>query len=74
VRRGDKMKVKTIEEFSDQNQRNIDYEKLEFFMREKLNELYQKEKTLPLFDYQEIRNSAMIDLIYEIMPSLKEEI
>lgn len=68
------MEVNTIEKLIDSNQKSIDYQELYSFFNQKLNELYQKDKVEPLFDYQEIRYSAMIDLIYEIMPSLKKDI
>jgi len=67
------MKNNIIEDLIDDNKNKIDFQKLQFFMNEKLNELYQKEKTTPLFDYHDIRYSAMIDLIYEMMPSLKSQ-
>ena len=64
----------TIENLKDIDNNNIDYEKLYSFMNQKLTELYKKEKTVPILDYQDIRYSAMIDFIYEIMPSLKKEL
>jgi len=66
--------IVTIENLTDGDKKNIDYEKLYSLMNKKLKDLYQKEKITPLFDYQEIRYSAMIDFIYEIMPSLKNEL
>ena len=68
------MKSETIENLDGVKNRNIDYQELYFFFNQKLKELYEKEKVTPLFDYADIRYTAMIDLIYEIMPSLKEEI
>jgi hypothetical protein len=68
------MKTKTIENLITKGENNIDYQKLYLFMNHKLDDLYKKEKITPLFDYQEIQYSAMIDLIYEIMPSLKNEL
>jgi hypothetical protein len=66
------MEIKSIESLIDGKNNNIDYEKLHYFMSEKLNDLYNKGKTIPLGDYQDIKNSAIIDFIYEILPSLKE--
>ena len=43
-------------------------------LKQKLDELYKKDRDTPLFDYDQIRYSAMIDLIYEIMPSLRQEL
>ena len=68
------MELETIEDLIDEKNKNIDYQELYFFFNQKLKELYEKEKVTPLFDYADIRYTAMIDLIYEIMPSLKEEI
>jgi len=69
-----KMKSETIENLDDVKSMNIDHRELYFFFNQKLKELYKKEKATPLFDYADIRYTAMIDLIYEIMPLLKEEI
>ena len=44
------------------------------FLNQKLKGLYEKDKAEPLQDYSEIRYSAMIDLIYELMPSLRNEL
>lgn len=66
------MKEKTIDDISNA-QRTIDYHELQLFMHEKLKELYDKDRQTPLFDYEQIRYSAMIDLLHELMPSLKEE-
>lgn len=66
--------IVTIENLTDGDKKNIDYAKLYSFMNKKLKDLYQREKIIPLFDYQDIRYSAMIDFIYEIMPSLKNEL
>ena len=68
------MELETIENLDDVKSKNIDHQKLYFFFNQKLKELYEKEKATPLFDYADIRYTAMIDLIYEIMPSLKDEI
>ena len=68
------MKIKTIDNLIEKGENNIDYQKLYLFMNQKLDDIYQKEKIIPLFDYQDIRYSAMIDLIYEIMPSLKKDL
>ena len=68
------MESKTIEDLINSKGQNIDYRDLHSFLNQKLKELYDKEKSTPLLDYSDIRNSAMIDLIYEIMPSLKDEI
>lgn len=67
-----KMKSETIENLDDVKSGNVDHHELYFFFNQKLKELYEKEKVTPLFDYADIRYTAMIDLIYEIMPSLKE--
>ena len=69
-----KMRSETIDDLIDEKNKNIDYQKLYFFFNRKLKEIYKKEKVTPLFDYADIRYTAMIDLIYEIMPSLKKEI
>jgi Ca2+-binding EF-hand superfamily protein len=69
------MKPKTIEDLVDpEDDKSIEYQKLHRFLNQKLTELYEKEKATPLFDYLDIRYTAMIDLIYELMPSLKEEL
>jgi len=64
----------TIEDLLKVSNKSIHYEDLHMFFNEKLKELYGMEKTMNLLDHDEIRNSAMIDFIYEIMPSLREEI
>jgi len=69
-----KMKSETIEDLIGEKNKNINYQKLYFFFNRKIKEIYKKEKATPLFDYADIRYTAMIDLIYAIMPSLKEEI
>jgi len=66
------MKPKTIENL-DAKDEDINHQEIYLFLNQKLNDLNEKEKATPLFDYEDIRYSAMIDLIYEIMPSLKEE-
>ncbi len=68
------MKTNTIENLVGEGENSIDYQKLYLFMNQKLDDLYKKEKVTPLFDYQDIQYSAMIDLIYEIMPSLKNKL
>ena len=68
------MEFKTIEDLIDVGGKNIDSKELYEFLNNKLQDLYQKDKVEPLFDYSEIRYSAMIDLIYELMPSLRNEI
>lgn len=64
----------SIDKLVDEKKDSIDSEKLRMFLRQKLQELYKKEKDTNLFDYDDIRYSAMIDLIYEIIPSLRAEI
>ncbi len=64
------MELKTIEDIA--NNSELDITQLHYLLSEKLEELYEKEKDTNLFDYDQIRYSAMIDLIYDIMPSLKE--
>ena len=68
------MESKTIEELFQSNNKSIDFDGLSSFFNDKLNDLYMKEKGTNLLDFDEIRYSAMIDLIYEIMPSLRDEI
>ncbi len=68
------MENKTIDELFGTNNQKVDYEELHAFFNKKLNELYEKDKTTPLLDYDDIRYSSMIDFIYDIMPSLKDEI
>ena len=67
------MTIKNIDKLVNKNSMSIDYDDLQSFLNEKLNEIYAKEKITPLFDYADIRYSAMIDLLYEIMPSLKDK-
>ena len=64
----------TIDKLVDEENDSIDSKELRFFLNQKLNELYEKDKTTPIFDYEDIRYSAMIDLIYDMMPSLREDI
>ena len=61
------MSCETIEDLIDEKNKK----ELCFFFNRKLKELYEKKKATPVFDYADIRYTAMIDLIYEIMPSLK---
>ena len=68
------MENKTIDELFGTNSQEVDYEKLHAFFNKKLNELYEKDKATPLLDYDDIRYSSMIEFIYDIMPSLKDEI
>ena len=68
------MEFKTIEDLIEVGGNNINSQELYHFLNNKLKVLYQKDKAEPLFDYSEIRYSAMIDLIYELMPSLRDEI
>jgi len=68
------MEFETIDDLISVGGKNIDSDELYNFLNTKLNELYQKDKKEPLYDYSEIRYSAMIDLIYELMPSLRKEI
>jgi len=68
------MEFETIEDLIDGGGNNIDSQELYNFLNQKLKELYEKDKAEPLLDYSEIRYSAMIDLIYEIMPSLRNEL
>jgi len=64
----------TIDKLVDGKKDSIDSDELRIFLNQKLEELYKKEKGTNLLDYDDIRYSAMIDLIYDIMPSLKDEI
>lgn len=70
----EEMEMKTIESLVDAEDKSIDCKELYTFLNQRLKELYEKERVTPLFDYADIRYSAMIDLLYEIMPSLKEEL
>lgn len=63
-----------IEDLIHTNDKSINYQDLYSFFDQKLKELYDEEKTIPLLDYSDIRNSAVIDFIYKIMPSLRDEI
>ena len=67
------MSTKTIEDLVDSN-KMINSDELHYLLSKKLNELYEKDKENPLFDYAEIKYSAMIDLIYELMPTLKDDL
>ena len=67
-----KHKLETIEDLVDSE--SISYQDLQLLFREKLNELYEKDQTIPLFDYLDIRYSAMIDLLCELMPSIKQNL
>ena len=53
---------------------NINYDELIAFFDKKIKELYEKERMTNLFDQDNIRYSAMIDVLYEMMPSLKDEL
>jgi len=64
----------TIDKLVDEKGESINAKDLRFFLNNKLDELYEKDKNIPLLDYEEIRSAAMIDLIYEIMPSLRQDI
>ena len=64
----------TIDKLVGKNNDSVDLKELRFFLNQKLDELYKKDKGTPLFDYEDIRYSAMIDLIYDLMPSLREDI
>ena len=68
------MKHNNIEELVDKNSNSISYGELQDLLDTKLEELYKKGKITNLLDYDDIRNSAMIGLIYELMPSLKDKI
>ena len=68
------MEFETIEELIDVGGKKIDSQELHDFLNHKLKELYEKDRQENLFDYSEIRYSAMIDLLYELMPSLRNEL
>lgn len=68
------MERATIEEIVKDKNDSISFEELYKFFNEKLVDLYKKDKAIPVFDYDDIRYSAMIDFIYNIMPSLRDEI
>ena len=68
------MEFETIEELIDAGGKHIDSQELYDFLNQKLKELYEKDKAEPLQDYSEIRYSAMIDFLYELMPSLRNEL
>ena len=68
------MELETIEDLIDVGGNHISSKELYDFLNQKLKGLYEKDKAEPLYDYSEIRYSAMIDLIYEIMPSLRNEL
>ena len=64
----------TIDKLVDKESGIIDQKDLRIFLNQKLDELYNNEKETNMFDFEDIRYSAMIDLIYEMMPSLRENI
>jgi len=68
------MRYENIDDLIQDKKENINKNDIEIFLNKKLEELYDKQKKEPLFDYSEIKYSAMIDLIYEIMPSLRRQI
>jgi len=68
------MKIETIEDLMNSKNENISKKQLYEFFNYKLKELYDKDKSENIFDYDDIRYTAMIELIYELMPSLKNEI
>ena len=68
------MEYETIDDIVNDKNSHVEYEALRLLLNQRLKELYEKEKETPLFDYADIRYSAMIDLIYDIMPSLRDEI
>ena len=68
------MDLETIEDLINVGDNHISSKELYDFLNQKLKGLYEKDKAEPLYDYSEIRYSAMIDLIYEIMPSLRNEL
>lgn len=68
------MELETIEDLINVGGNHISSKELYDFLNQKLKELYGKDKAEPLYDYSEIRYSAMIDLIYELMPSLRNEL
>jgi len=68
------MACKTIEELVNSRNQTIDSEELYHFLHQKLDELYKKDQAEPLLDYAEIRYAAMIDVIYELMPSLRNDL
>ena len=68
------MELETIEELIDVGGNHINSKELYDFLNQKLKDLYEKDEAEPLQDYSEIRYAAMIDLIYELMPSLRNEL
>ena len=68
------MEFETIEELINAGCNQIDSQELYDFLNHKLKELYEKDKAEPLQDYSEIRYSAMIDFLYELMPSLRNKL
>ena len=68
------MEIRTIEELISSKDEKVDYEELHAFFNQKLKELYKEDQQTQLLDYDDIRYSSKIDLIYEIMPSLRDEI
>ena len=43
----------TIDKLVDEKDDSIDSKELRFFLNQKLNELYEKDKTTPIFDYKD---------------------
>ena len=68
------MEIRTIEELLDSKNQKVDYKELHTFFNQKLKELYKEDQQTPLLDYDDIRYSSKIDLIYDLMPSLRDEI
>ena len=68
------MEIDSIEELFNSKNNNVDLEELHSFFNKKLKELYNQDSQTPLLDYDDIRFSSQIDLIHELMPSLRSEI
>ncbi len=67
------MASQSIENLVNRGDNSVSYKELYELLNQKLKELYSEKRAIPLLDYADIRYSAMIDLIYEMMPSLRDE-
>ena len=68
------MEYRTIEELIDVDKQTIDSKELYDFFTQKLDELFKKDKAEPLLDCAEIQYAAMIDFMYELMPTLRHQL
>ncbi len=68
------MKIETIDEMVSSQSKTVDFEELQSLFQQKLDLLCEQDGSVALLDYENIRHSAQIELLCELMPSLRKTI